>query len=288
VLRPRYPAPAKVIAMRKRTIAISLSILAVAALAGGAYAASGSGSGPPQQRPFGLAEQTVIKDAANRLGVAPAKLTGALKQAFIDQIDAQIKAQHLPAAQAKAIKQKIEHAPGLPPFGPFLFGPGMIHAQVVAPGMMGAKVVAPGMMRAQVAAAPPFFAFPVVLPAAAKYLGLSHQQLLQQLKSGKTLAQIASAHGKSTSGLEQAIVTAFRSALARSVAASRAAEQHLLSGLTRDVQKLVNSKGPIGPLALAGKVQVPAGAAGPPFLGLLPPPVVRAWIAPQARAKRAP
>lgn len=258
--------------MRKRTIAISLSALAVAALAGGAYAASGSGSGPPP-KPFAITQEGLIKDAANRLHVSSAQLTGALRQAWLDQIKAQIKAQHLPAARAKALMQKLEHAPGLPPFAPGLFGAAMIPRGIAAP----------RMLHAQITATPPFLLPPAVLAATAKYLGLSGQQVLKELRSGKTLAQIARERGKSTAGLEHAIVTAVRSALAKSLAAGRAAEQRLVAGLEKQVQMMVNSKGPAGLLPLAQKVQVPAGAAGPPLLGWLPPPIVRAYIGPQVQ-----
>ena len=57
-------------------------------------------------------------------------------------------------------------------------------------------------------------------PAAARYLGLRPAQLASELRSGKTLAQIASAtSGKSVSGLIDAIVAARRPALAARVAA---------------------------------------------------------------------
>src|SRR5262249_54860253 len=42
-------------------------------------------------------------------------------------------------------------------------------------------------------------------PAVASYLGLSESELRMQLEAGKTLAQIATAQGKSVSGLEDAI-----------------------------------------------------------------------------------
>jgi hypothetical protein len=269
--------------MRKRTIAISLSVLAVAALAGGAYAASGSGSSPPPG-PLGVSEQTIIKDAAQRLHVSPAQLSSALKEALIDQINAFAKSRHVPAAQANAIKQKLEHAPGLPLALPFLAFGGMARPMV----QLHATVA-----RVPFGAPPPlgplaFFGPPMVLPAAAHYLGLSDQTLAQQLRSGKTLAQIATARGKSVSGLEQAIVTAFRAELTKATAAQRAAEQKLLAGLAKQVQRLVNSKGPLGPVPLGAKVQFRARAGGPPpgamlpglLFGLLAPHTARVYAAP--------
>jgi hypothetical protein len=46
--------------------------------------------------------------------------------------------------------------------------------------------------------------FPV-FDAAAKYVGLTDAQLAQQLAAGKSLAQVATAQGKSVDGLKQAI-----------------------------------------------------------------------------------
>jgi hypothetical protein len=58
--------------------------------------------------------------------------------------------------------------------------------------------------------------------AAAKYLGVSQQQLLTELRSGKTLAQTAnSTTGKSAIGLIEAMVTAQKSALDAAVKSGR-------------------------------------------------------------------
>jgi hypothetical protein len=58
--------------------------------------------------------------------------------------------------------------------------------------------------------------------AAAGYLGLSQQQLFSELRSGKTLAQIANAtSGKSASGLIDAMVTAQKSAVDSAVKSGR-------------------------------------------------------------------
>jgi|SRR5690348_3011273 len=56
------------------------------------------------------------------------------------------------------------------------------------------------------------------LETAATYLGLSRQELLDQLRSGKTLAQIANAtSGKSASGLVDALVEQMQDELAAAV-----------------------------------------------------------------------
>ncbi len=59
-------------------------------------------------------------------------------------------------------------------------------------------------------------------PAAATYLGISQTQLFADLRSGKTLAQIASStSGKSASGLIDAMVAAQRSDLESAVQSGR-------------------------------------------------------------------
>ena len=97
------------------------------------------------------------------------------------------------------------------------------------------------------------------IAAAASYLGLSVEQLGQDLKGGKTLAQVASEQGKSVAGLEQAILDAAKAELDRSVAAGAitdAQEQQILSQLRSSLDDFVNGKsglsikiaGPLPPL----------------------------------------
>jgi hypothetical protein len=62
-----------------------------------------------------------------------------------------------------------------------------------------------------------------VRAAALSYLGIARQQLVRELRSGKTLAQIAeSTPGKSVAGLDSAILTAASRELASVVAHERA------------------------------------------------------------------
>jgi DNA-binding CsgD family transcriptional regulator len=79
--------------------------------------------------------------------------------------------------------------------------------------------------------------------AVASYLGLSRAELLTQLRSGKSLAQIAGAQGKTVSGLKTAILNAAKSRLDRAVAAGRltaAQEKNLLAKLQARLDRLVN------------------------------------------------
>jgi len=239
--------------MRKPTIAIPLSLLAVGGLAGGAYAATQSGSSPQQ------VQQAFLNDAAHRLQVSPARLSGALRQALIDRINAAASAGRLTPAQAGAIKQRIEQGRGLP-LAPLLGGPPHPGFQMVAPSGFG---------------------LPLILTSAAGYLGLTDRQLGQRLRSGQTLAQIASAQGRSKTGLERAITATVSSQLEKAVSAGRlprALESRILKGFAQHIQDLVNGRpvlsrgGPPGPPPDGHRLQItpPAGSALP-----LPPPVIQ-------------
>ena len=212
--------------------------VAMAAGGGAAYAATQSG---------GTGQQAFINDVAKRLNVSPAQLRSAVKAALVDQLNAEVKAGRLTEAQANKIEQMITQSGRLP----FIFAPG--------PGahrMLGVRVKGGG-----------------VFHAAATYLGLTNPQLLSDLRSGKSLAQIAKARGKSVSGLEQAIVTAEKTRLNRAVSKGRitkAQEQQLLNALSARVSQLVNATGIGGPPGGGPAFRVPPGAPMPPN-GKLPP-----------------
>jgi hypothetical protein len=83
--------------------------------------------------------------------------------------------------------------------------------------------------------------------AIATYLGLTSDQVRTQLKSGKTLAQIATAQGKTVSGLEDAIVADAKTHLDAAVAAgklSAAQEATMLARIKAHVDDRVNQSGP--------------------------------------------
>jgi hypothetical protein len=177
--------------------------------AGGALAASRFIS-PKEQN------QAVIADAAKQLGIEPAKLSDALKKALENRVDAAVAAGRMTKAEGDALKARIESgdAPlvGGGPFHEF-------HHFGHAPG----------------------------LEAAATYLGLTEDQLRTELQSGKTLAQIATAHGKTADGLVNALLDAAKKKLDAAVAAgrlTRADADSMLSGLEERITDLVNGRFP--------------------------------------------
>ncbi len=232
----------------KRNLVIGGAALAVAAFAGGAYAAT-QNAGPGTRQAF-------LNDVAKRLHVTPQQLSSALKGAYLDQLQAAVKDGRLTQAQANALQQRLTQkgaAPALP-FGAF----GFRHRAFPGSGRLGGRI---GLM-----------AGPGSLNAAANYLGLTDAQLFQQLSSGKSLAQIATAKGKSVNGLEQALSTAAKSRLDKLVAAkaiTAAQEQRMLARLNSRLSAAVNQKGL--PFKRAFRPRLQGRGAGAPY-GVPQPP----------------
>ena len=89
------------------------------------------------------------------------------------------------------------------------------------------------------------------LAVAATYLGLTTQQLLTDLQSGKTLAQIAgTTNGKSAAGLVQALVAHEKQELADAVKAGKLTQTQadaITAALQQRITDLVNGTHPAGP-----------------------------------------
>ena len=85
------------------------------------------------------------------------------------------------------------------------------------------------------------------LDAAATYLGLSEEELHNQLESGKSLADVAKTKGKSVDGLVDALVTDARKHLDEEVSEgdlTTAQADQILSRLEEGIRALVNGDGP--------------------------------------------
>jgi len=176
--------------------------------------------------------QAVVNDAASQLGVDPARLSAALKQALENQVDADVAAGRITKEHGEAMKRRIESSDypllGAPPklgrFGGF--------------GKLGGF---PG---------PGHFKLFGGLDAAASYLGLTRERLRAELAAGKTLTQVAKNHGKSVDGLVDAIVGETKKKVAAAVAAgdlTRADADRVLSDLEQRVTDRVNGVGVRGP-----------------------------------------
>jgi hypothetical protein len=179
---------------RKRAIAIGAAVFAVAAGGGAAVAATTSGSSP----------NDFLDSVARHLGISRQKLDEATKAAAIDQVDAQLKAGQITQAQADELKKRIQSG-DVPPLAA-LRGPG-------GPGGPGFGFGfglrgGPGLLKAGIGDS---------LAAAAKYLGLSESALRDQLRSGKSLADVAKAQSKDLDGLKDAILAAAKSDIDKAV-----------------------------------------------------------------------
>ena len=230
----------------KGKLVIGLAAVAVVAFAGGAYAATQT-SGPNTRQAF-------MNDVAKRLHVTPQQLTAALNGAELDQLQAEVKAGRLTQSQANALGQRLKQNGAAPGLGLGFFGPGPGGAQGGGPG--GGQGGGPG--GGQGGGPGPGFGPPMrgfggplgftrgFFGAAGGYLGLTDAQLLQQLHSGKSLADIATANGKSVSGLEQAMTATAKAELAKLLASkmiTAAQEKQLLSGVPARIANEVNRKG---------------------------------------------
>jgi hypothetical protein len=218
---------------RKFRLIMGTVAVAVVVSGGAAYAASKDDS--PQAR-----SQAIVTDAAGTLGVAPAKLSDALEKALENQVDAQVTAGKLTQAQADAIKKRIED--GTQPIfgGPGFGGPGGPGGGRFGHGGPGRGGPGFGGRRGG------GFGFGLMagVEDVATYLGLTTAELRTQIESGKSLATIATAQGKTADGLKAAITDAATKRLDAAVTAGKLTkdqETKVLAGLSSHLDDLVNA-----------------------------------------------
>jgi hypothetical protein len=193
-----------------------------AAGAGAALAVAGGGAAIAATQLSPKAEsQAVVNDAAKQLGVDPTKLSNALKQALENRVDAAVAAGTLTKAQGDELKAQIA-ADDFPLFGGR--GPAFGHGPDGHHGGFGAH-----------------------LGAAATYLGVTEAALRTSLESGKTLADVAKAQGKSTTGLVDALVADETKELDAAVSAGKLTKDQrdaLVTNAKQRFQDLVEGKLP--------------------------------------------
>jgi hypothetical protein len=164
--------------MRARRIAALA--LAGGLLAGGTGAAIAAVSKDDGKQ----AEQAILDNAAKRLNVSPEKLRDALSAAQDAQLDKAVEDGTLTQKQADAIKARRKQS-GRVLGGPF-GGPPDFRLQGPGPGPhLGVRMA--------------------MFPDLAKALGITHKQLFEQLRDGKSITDIAKANGKSLDDVQAAL-----------------------------------------------------------------------------------
>src|SRR3954452_7621619 len=165
---------------------VSKKQLFAAGLAVAAFA--GAGAAIAANRPTAKDEQkAVIDDAAKQLGAKPDKLQSALQQALVNRLEQAVKDGRLTREQADQLEARIKagDVAATPAFGDG-GGPGFGHRGFHdGPGRGG------------------FGLFRDAFAAAQSYLGVTDQELRTALQSGKSLADVAKAKGKTTAGLQK-------------------------------------------------------------------------------------
>lgn len=124
-----------------------------------------------------------IKKLAANLGIDEQKLRDALQTTSLQEIDAAVAAGKLTQAQADKIKEAINS-------GKIMMGGIGIHGGAGGPGGAGPGIGDRGMH------------IGIGGADVATFLGITEEQLRTELQGGKTLAQVAAAHGKTRDQLK--------------------------------------------------------------------------------------
>lgn len=168
---------------------------AVGALAIGGTTAGFAASSASRATP----QRAVIADAAKQLKVTPAALSGALATAYRDELKTLVTSKRITQKQADRLAKRA--ANGKVPLAPI--------------GDRGVR--SKGALR----------------KAAATYIGIDPKALRTELRTGKSLAQVATAHGKTAAGLKVVLMATVKARLDARVAAGRLTSSKAATRLAR-------------------------------------------------------
>jgi hypothetical protein len=194
-----------------------VAVVAAAALAGGVGV--GVAAGAKRHHAPGV----MLRAAAQYLGIQRAELA---KDVRSGQTLAQIAGAHgksvngLEAAMVAAVKTKLDTAVTTGRLTSAREQQVLARVQKVVSRLVNAKLAARPAAKAR------------LLGVAAKYVGLKPNALVAELK-GKSLAQVATAHGKTVAGLKAALLAPFRARLDKAVAAGRISSADAQARLAR-------------------------------------------------------
>ena len=190
---------------RRRWLAAAAVAAVLAVGAGAGIAATGGG------------EDGFLADVAKRLGITEEKLTNAIRDARLAQVDEAVQEGELTEEQGERLKERIRSGEG-PVLGPGLRvfgGPGQFGHH-----RRGADILA----------------------AAAAYLGMTPAGLRESLREEGTLAEVAEAQGRSVDGLKTAIGKAIKAHLDQAVEdgkLTQAQADRLSENLSEHVDRIV-------------------------------------------------
>jgi hypothetical protein len=195
------------------TLKLAGGTAALAAVLGGGAAVAATGSSPVEE------SDAIVEDAAEQLGVTSQELDAALTEALKNRIDADVADGRITEERAAELKERID-AGEVPLVG---VGPGKGHHR----GHHGF----------------------VDFEAAAVFLGVEESALRERLRGGNTLAEVATAEGRTAAGLVDALVEAATADLAEKVEAGRltdARRDAILENLESRMQDAVDGEHPFG------------------------------------------
>jgi hypothetical protein len=205
------------------------AVVAAAALVGGIGV--GAAAGAKRHAPGAL-----LKAAAEYVGMSRAEL---VKAARSGQTLAQIAVANgktvdgLKAAMRSALKAKLDRA---------VAAGKLSAAQATARLERGDRLI-DRLVNGRLAASKQRAGKSRLLNAAARYIGVTPRALRAELRAGKSLAQVASAHGKTAAGLKAALLQSFKARLGRAVESGRitsAQAQSRLDRISARLDRLIN------------------------------------------------
>lgn len=158
-----------------------------------------------------------LTNLAERLGISEDELKGAIKDAGVETVDEAVEAGNLTQEQADQMKERIEEG-GLP----FMFG-GPHRG-------MGAAIA--------------------LHEAAADVLGITQVELMQELRDGAALAEVAEAHGKSVDAFKGELLAAVKTQLDSLVTDGNLTQDQadqLYQRLEENIDTIINAERGMGP-----------------------------------------
>jgi hypothetical protein len=202
-----------------------VAILTAAALAGGIGA--GVAAGAKRHHAPGV----LLKAAAQYLGVDRATLAKDLRggQTLAQVADARRKSvDGLEAAMVAAVKTKLDVAVSAGRLTSAREQQVLARVQELVGRLVNAKLAARPAAKAR------------LLGIAAKYIGVTPKALRAEVK-GKSLARVATAHGKTAAGLEAALLAPFKARLDKAVSAGRISSADAQAKLARISARLAEA-----------------------------------------------